>query len=594
MKNIFICLLTLPLLSSIAIYNSFLDVNTNSIYFYFVFVTTGILIFSTYYVYKSFFFININSLDIILICYHSYITFSNFYHNQSNPINQDFIISLYLLVLYFIYKILLIYQRRVIIYAVLSICFIQILLGLGQLFYIIPNTSSEFLIGGSFGNPGVYAAYVSSMIPFILSLCYAIKANKSDSGYYSFSIIVLAASCLIIPNTEARASWLGVSAGIVFIVLIKEPIIRTRLKIYSKKLPIKTAFIILSLFSILALYYYKKDSVSGRLFIWKIGTEMIGENPVFGNGFKSFKLDYNNFQAVYFQSHPSEKLYSQLAGNISVAFNEYLEIAIELGAIGLILIVGIFFISISQFKQYILERDSPIILGAIASILCLGVISLFSYPLHILPIQINFYFFLSIISSHMIRGITVDFNQTSRAVVLSVILVLTVSIGIHQGVRFDAYRTFKNSVIHSINGEYEVSLKMFKKIEPFLQSDPQYLFYYGNALYNSNRKYESILIYEKAKNFSSDPHLYLQLGNNYLSIKKTHQAELAYMQAINIVPNRIIPRFHLFKLYLNTKQVRKAKEIGKTIEEMKIKVPSEMINEIREIVKADLRKLKFK
>jgi O-antigen ligase/tetratricopeptide (TPR) repeat protein len=75
-----------------------------------------------------------------------------------------------------------------------------------------------------------------------------------------------------------------------------------------------------------------------RVRLWTISTEMIRDYPLRGVGFQSFKFNYPFYQARYFAEHsdtgmvPTEK-------HTDRVHNEYLQVWVELGVVGLVLIL---------------------------------------------------------------------------------------------------------------------------------------------------------------------------------------------------------------------------------------------------------------
>ena len=97
------------------------------------------------------------------------------------------------------------------------------------------------------------------------------------------------------------------------------------------------------------------------------------------------------------------------------------------------------------------------------------------------------------------------------------------------------------------------------------------------------------IILEKASKSIAEQSLFVDLGRGYLSLKKYDLAEKAYLNAINMIPNRMLPRYLLAKLYLEKQDSLKAKALAKQIIAMPVNSYSQktlkMINEMNELLK---------
>ena len=123
------------------------------------------------------------------------------------------------------------------------------------------------------------------------------------------------------------------------------------------------------------LFQMKKESASGRLFMWKMSLKAITESPIIGTGSGGFAKAYSKAQHDYFAKYgqPESLPESRVAGSPEYAFNEYLQIAIEFGIPGLILFLSILLISLINMIK---EREA----GLAGSVLAFMIFSFASYP----------------------------------------------------------------------------------------------------------------------------------------------------------------------------------------------------------------------
>lgn len=133
----------------------------------------------------------------------------------------------------------------------------------------------------------------------------------------------------------------------------------------------------------------KAQAGDHRLLIWNITTQAIMKHPVTGTGIGGFPVIYAKGQSAYFETGTASSKEKQTATCPRYAYNEYLQIGLELGITGLLL-----FIFWLAFSLYYGIRHRQI--GASGGILALGIFALYSYPLQ-LPTYWVLLLFLTVI-----------------------------------------------------------------------------------------------------------------------------------------------------------------------------------------------------
>jgi tetratricopeptide (TPR) repeat protein len=88
-------------------------------------------------------------------------------------------------------------------------------------------------------------------------------------------------------------------------------------------------------------YNLKKESADGRLFVWKVAIEKIHENP-FGYGYGMVQGIYNKAQAREFENNTTTENEKTNAEYMSTLNNDYLEILLQGGVIGIIAYLSFF------------------------------------------------------------------------------------------------------------------------------------------------------------------------------------------------------------------------------------------------------------
>jgi O-antigen ligase len=269
--------------------------------------------------------------------------------------------------------------------------------GLLQLYGYYPSLHSGFKLTGAFHNPGPFGVFLVSSFAFALGWYFFAEVNSSYKIFLRcVCIAVCVAVVLVLPATQSRTAWAACAASSALLLWYKYDIGTYWVKLKSRKVFL-VAFIVVitsSLISVLVLaYQFKAASAAGRLVTWQISMRMVSDEPLFGHGFGSFAHRYGNYQADYFAVHPDETSKIQVADKVEYAFNDYLQILIEQGAVGFALFVGVIFFVFKSVPWQHLRRQ-PLLLASIASWMAVLVSGLFSYPFELAPTWFNFVFFM--------------------------------------------------------------------------------------------------------------------------------------------------------------------------------------------------------
>ena len=200
----------------------------------------------------------------------------------------------------------------------------------------------SLIIEQYFYNSGVFAVFVT--ITMIIGSIYVKELKFRFFLFVNFILLSLSFVCALF--LASRTSIL-ILASYTFIVFVK----RIRYKSIKKYLYLFTAisFILVGL-----TFFCKKESTNGRFFIWKTSFYMVKEMPVlFGVGYNNFPVLYPKYQSLMYKNGKMSKEEIYLVDNTSVAFNEYLQIMIELGLIGLLLFMLIIGVCIYHAGKYL-------------------------------------------------------------------------------------------------------------------------------------------------------------------------------------------------------------------------------------------------
>lgn len=480
--------------------------------------------------------------------------------------------------------------------------FVLILSGLGQavwgllqLYDILQGFSNYFKITGTFFNPAPYALYLAVIFPLALGniLFRGIqKKNVLSLLNYYFSIITLTAILVVLPATMIRAAWLGAVIGSIVVLNYKYRFIeavKQTVNTHAKKITALIATLAIIIVTVSGLFYLKKDSANGKLFIWEVTLNKAIDRPLFGYGVGRFEAEYNNWQADYFRSHPEEmdKAKGMAAGNTRYAFNEFLEILTEQGIIGLVLFVILIIATIRSLQKE--NRLSKTLMPAFISLL---VCAFISFPFYSLPSFILFFVLLGVLSSQIKKKPVADINtkaSVTRKILTGAVVVVLIPVAVYSFLiaksQYKAYRIWYDASLSYQMEDYSGTDSCLSTVYTPLQYTGAFLQYYGKVL-NQDKKFEqSIQMLDKAKMLTSDDVLFSTIGDSYSGLKAYAETERAYKQALFMAPNKLYPRYKLANYYYLTGQNTTALVVAKTIINRKMKVESKATDEIIQAMK---------
>jgi O-antigen ligase len=515
--------------------------------------------------------------------------------------NKRFIVLTLLTLLYFVFKWVLqrddqekgwTVERKIVITGFLLSGLLQSLFCILQLYDINPWYSSRyFKVVGTFGNPDAVAGYLATVIPFAFGVWQLTPKDEAEVRWIRLlGMVTFLAGIFVLPGTLIRGAWLAVAAGTGFCLVYKYRLwVKLRELFITKWRILAGAFIALLLFSVVmvGLYRLKPDSAYGRLLIWKVTLGMIADAPLFGIGFDRFAVEYNNYQAEYFASGKGTPYDEWVAGNVKQAHNEFLQSVAELGAVGCLLF-GLIIWNLFKMKHSINDRH-PVLFSQRKMVICRSaissylVIALFSFPSHLLPTSISFYFLVSFLSALMKMVNISPNNSLSVAfkVLAGCVLILgSVFVG-YLKERISAYMTWHQAEVVGLSGEHTKAAQLFSKLENVLSDDGRFLFSYGAVLATALQYEKAYSVLQRASRRFNDPKLWIALAECQRVMGNEDLWEKSLQHSINMTPNHFYPRYLLAKALFEDGNIVRAKAIARQMLAMKVKVNSSAIKEMR-------------
>lgn len=382
--------------------------------------------------------------------------------------------------------------------------------------------------------------------------------------------ILIVAFLILSIFSQSRAFTLGFTIALIFFISA------SGLVRISKSF---ACFLSLAVLLILT-FLFKTGSSQGRMLIYKVSFEMWKENWLSGVGLGNFKKVYLQYQGQYFSSGEFSKNELMLADNTYYAFNDYFQVVLETGIVGLILVVLVFAIILWSIKKVLVQTRHPVLLWCISLLISILVAACFSHLLEKSIFQVIVCTILFIILYYHAR-IAAGKIFVSHILLLLFTLIMVWHIkGYQERLLID--NNFKTANEYFMAGYHMECIQELSSLRPV--DDQKRISIYVQSLFAlGSEKYERDLL-TLIDGFPNSS-LSEMMGDFYLKNGEYSKAELHYVKAINMVPNRFIPRYRLFNLYVSTRQNHKARMVGNEILNLPIKVNSFQIRIIQQSVK---------
>lgn len=289
-----------------------------------------------------------------------------------------------------------------------------------------------------------------------------------------------------------------------------------------------------------------------------------------------FKGAIGEEQYLYFKNGQFNAQDLKVADSPTYAFNSFVQVALELGVIPLVLLIYVFIVLIYKNDK----RDEN--LGLIGSLLSLIIFGLMSYPLSLPTFIITLTILFTLTNDSLINS-SIKKNQT-RSCNLQVFRISSFIFILSLFFVFPIFRNYlkadnANNLIK--NNEHFKASEILREVTDVIENSPDILFLLGKTLNNLGNYSESTKYLEKATLFNSDPMIYNLIGKNYQKLELYDLAEFNYIKASYIIPNRVYPHYLLANCYLEAGDTLKAIDKAFYILSLDSKIPSIAENEMK-------------
>lgn len=459
------------------------------------------------------------------------------------------------------------------IYPVLSMFFLFVFIyigiiesfwGIGQLSGILYSDSINCKLTGSFLDTEPYAGYLAIVLPLCLSrLIHYRNCNKKRwwsirTFLFYISLLGFFLVTIVLLSTQNHLVWIAAVISSLWIVWIKFSIwrkIRIAWQVPHKRLiPVMVFASVLLIGFLVILYSIQDENTKKRVFVWKVASTVIRENLIAGSGLGEFSDIYADAQEQYVQTALQGDVDEVLLQNPFYAYNEFLQILLEHGIVGLVLLIMLF-----GYGLYQGIKNNQI--GASGGIISLIVLAFISFPLQMPSILILMIFLLCIcqVNANVIQtkqeliniSLVGDPDGKPLKNMITIVFILLISTSVY--ILFITHRNMSDSISQRWQSNRIIKNRTIDKANYIRRFShyPSYLCEYAQYLHEACLYKESNLLLVKALEFSSNPLLYILMAKNYIGEKDFYQAEQYLLKSVELRSNKLLPYYMLAKLYSN-------------------------------------------
>jgi tetratricopeptide (TPR) repeat protein len=308
---------------------------------------------------------------------------------------------------------------------------------------------------------------------------------------------------------------------------------------------------------------------------------MFKEHWFLGVGLDKFKLQYLEFQENYFRSGKHTIRELLLADNTQWAFNDYWQLILETGIVGIVALIVAFILARFLIVKALANSDGFLLRLCTLQLLAITIAALFTHLFEKLAIQLCYLFCLSVITYYAygrekVKHVCVLF--AAIAVLFLAKEAKAIRVYLHDDDRKEADMLFRA-------GYLEDSLKIYESLYPLMRGESRFLINYASVLVARNDVAKAIKIITQLLSVEKNQMYYDKLGQCYLKIGHTKRAEALFIKSVYMVPNRFLPRYHLYELYKMNGDLVRAERVANEIRNLPIKVPSNTVSQILKSIK---------
>lgn len=466
-------------------------------------------------------------------------------------------------------------KTRGLFYGVAVVCLLTTIHGLLQYLGLFPSYHRAFPITGFFENPAGFATVQAAMFPFVFNCCFDKDSNRLLK---TFSIAISALCLVSVVLSESRMGFLAICTAIIVVLAFTDSVA----SFFKKHRWVWILLLALITLLFALLYYVKRDSADGRLFIWARCFDLIKERPLFGYGSYGFMGNYMSAQADYFRANPDSP-YIMLADTVTHPFNEYIELTVNYGLVGLTLAVALLILIVHR----LFKSDRQIKVLGLSFVASVFVMCQFSYPFmyHVLWLLC----FIAIIPAFIPNGKELVIPRYIK-IMASTLLLGGLALSLRS-----MYYDMKWTEMYKMTEKGYVNRMMpyYEDMKHVMRNNPRFAYNYAAELNKAERFEESLEILDICSKSWNDYNVQILYSDIYAKQGNMNSALIACEQAYNMVPCRFDPLYRKMLIYGYSNDTVNTVKTAYEILEKPIKVRSEKLNKILSVAEQYVAKLDY-
>jgi len=238
------------------------------------------------------------------------------------------------------------------------------------------------------GNPDFVAAFLAGLLPLTFFLASEFRRQR----WLLIGLAALQAGAIL--ATGSRAPILALGAALLWTMGLR-----------ARRLAYVFGLSAVCIVTLAAVYSPARDlrtTLRGRLYIWEVSASHLDEHLVLGLGPGGFAAAFPAWETQHWRSTPDDRD-RQFAGVEDHAHNDYLEIFVDCGAVGLLGFLAVFVVFLRTVASQRKTARGPVLAGASAGVVALAAVALVDFPL-MRPTEV--FLFWSLMAISLLSGPT--------------------------------------------------------------------------------------------------------------------------------------------------------------------------------------------
>jgi tetratricopeptide (TPR) repeat protein/O-antigen ligase len=416
-----------------------------------------------------------------------------------------------------------------------------------------------------FVNRNHYAGFLELILPFAFAFALVHKGEKRILFYFISAVIGVA-----VLFSLSRGGALALAGGMVFFIVM---LLRHRKQYLVPFIIMILCMVILALWLGITPLLQRISTLQdpqlagqGRLIYWTGTVNMITHNPWTGSGLGTFRYVFPRFQ-------PAEV--SQLA--VTHAHNDYLELAAEMGLIGLFVVLAIIgFLLVRSLNVLSRLSDTKkriFAIAAVSSFISLLIHSFFEFNIHIFSNALLFTMIMAILVS-LVNSVDQDrthviLKRKSRVAVITIFIICFLIAIYSVGAIFFGNYFYKKSRTFFKIGEYDAAMTAIASAVTCVADNADYHAFAGDIMMQKaygardsiKLKYTQFALNHYQKALADCPvssYFYSKLAFTCQRLGQKEETRKMLEKAITYAPVASFNYYNLGVYYLQQNQVQQA------------------------------------